>query len=51
MSDGHEHLPEPADDSHDGLPDLPPDDPIVNPGLPAHVWRPTDVDPHASRRA
>jgi ubiquinol-cytochrome c reductase iron-sulfur subunit len=51
MSDGHEHLPEPADDSHDGLPDLPPDDPIVNPGLPAHVWRPTDVDPHAERRA
>src|SRR5262249_45143914 len=37
--------------SHDGLPELPPDDPIVNPGLPEHVWRPTDVDPHAERRA
>ena len=26
-------------------------DPIANPGLPAHVWRPTDVDPRAERRA
>ena len=26
-------------------------DPIANPGLPAHVWRPTDVDPKAEKRA
>ena len=26
-------------------------DPIANPGLPAHVWRPTDVDPRAEKRA
>jgi len=26
-------------------------DPIANPGLPAHTWRPTDVDPHAEKRA
>ncbi len=26
-------------------------DPIANPGLPPHVWRPTDVDPKAEKRA
>jgi ubiquinol-cytochrome c reductase iron-sulfur subunit len=26
-------------------------DPIADPGLPAHTWRPTDVDPKAERRA
>jgi ubiquinol-cytochrome c reductase iron-sulfur subunit len=26
-------------------------DPIANPGMPAHVWRPTDVDPRAEKRA
>ncbi len=26
-------------------------DPIANPGLPPHVWRPTDVDPRAEKRA
>ena len=26
-------------------------DPIANPGLPAHTWRPTDVDPRAEKRA
>lgn len=26
-------------------------DPITNPGLPPHVWRPTDVDPRAEKRA
>jgi ubiquinol-cytochrome c reductase iron-sulfur subunit len=26
-------------------------DPIRDPGLPAHTWRPTDVDPAAERRA
>jgi ubiquinol-cytochrome c reductase iron-sulfur subunit len=28
-----------------------PADPIADPGLPAHQWRPTDVDPKAERRA
>jgi ubiquinol-cytochrome c reductase iron-sulfur subunit len=52
MSDGHEQLPElPGEDSHNGLPALPPDEPLVNPGLPEHVWRPTDVDPRAEKRA
>jgi ubiquinol-cytochrome c reductase iron-sulfur subunit len=27
------------------------DDVMANPGLPAHQWRPTDVDPKAERRA
>ncbi len=27
------------------------DEPIQNPGLPDHVWRPTDVDPRAEQRA
>src|SRR5262252_2026221 len=27
------------------------DEPIPNPGLPAHQWRPTDVDPKAEKRA
>jgi ubiquinol-cytochrome c reductase iron-sulfur subunit len=34
-----------------GLPALPPDEPITNPGLPPHVWRPTDVDPAQDKRA
>jgi ubiquinol-cytochrome c reductase iron-sulfur subunit len=42
-------------DGHDGdghgLPALPPDEPIKNPGLPAHTWRPTDVDPALEKRA
>src|SRR5699024_9101554 len=35
-------------------PDLDPDDPadpMANPGLPEHEWRPTDVDPALERRA
>ena len=55
MSD---HLPEKGQSpnghggEHDGhLPALEPDDPIRNPGLPAHTWRPTDVDPAAEKRA
>jgi ubiquinol-cytochrome c reductase iron-sulfur subunit len=37
---------------HDHLPAIPEgDEPIPNPGLPAHQWRPTDVDPHAEKRA
>jgi len=44
------------DHDHDRLPDVvdssePPTEPIANPGLPAHVWRPTDVDPKAEKRA
>ena len=27
------------------------EEPIANPGLPPHVWRPTDVDPRAEKRA
>ncbi|QIG42515.1 Rieske (2Fe-2S) protein [Nocardioides anomalus] len=27
------------------------DEPLANPGLPEHTWRPTDVDPQAERRA
>lgn len=27
------------------------EEPIANPGLPAHHWRPTDVDPKAEKRA
>jgi ubiquinol-cytochrome c reductase iron-sulfur subunit len=56
MSD---HLPEKGhglnghgqDDDLHGLAPLEPDEPIQNPGLPAHVWRPTDVDPRAEKRA
>jgi ubiquinol-cytochrome c reductase iron-sulfur subunit len=53
MSDDHNHLPaQPGDDSHDGPGgELVPDEPIRNPGLPEHVWRPTDVDPRAEKRA
>jgi ubiquinol-cytochrome c reductase iron-sulfur subunit len=41
-------------DNHDNLPAIPPgdgDEPIANPGLPVHVWRPTDVDAKAEKRA
>jgi len=27
------------------------EEPLANPGLPAHVWRPTDVDPRLEKRA
>jgi ubiquinol-cytochrome c reductase iron-sulfur subunit len=37
-------------DSHDNTPAVP-EEPIANPGLPAHTWRPTDVDDHAEKRA
>ena len=37
------------DDSH--LPALAPEEPLSNPGLPAHEPRPTDVDPAAEARA
>ncbi|GAB2985423.1 cytochrome bc1 complex Rieske iron-sulfur subunit [Nocardioides montaniterrae] len=35
--------------SHGG--ELEPVGPIADPGLPEHVWRPTDVDPKAEKRA
>jgi ubiquinol-cytochrome c reductase iron-sulfur subunit len=41
-------------DHDDNLPAEAPEpdgEPIANPGLPAHVWRPTDVDPKAEKRA
>ncbi len=41
MSDAHD----------DNLPALPEEEPIANPGLPEHTWRPTDVDPAAEKRA
>ncbi len=55
MTDDHSHLPaEPGnedapDDQHGAA--LEPAEPLPNPGLPEHVWRPTDVDPKAEKRA
>ncbi|MGA8257546.1 MAG: Rieske 2Fe-2S domain-containing protein [Nocardioides sp.] len=43
MSDHH-------DTSGDHLPAVP-EEPIANPGLPAHTWRPTDVDDKLAKRA
>lgn len=37
-------------DSHDHTPAVV-EEPIANPGLPAHQWRPTDVDEGAAKRA
>ena len=37
-------------DSHDSTPAVL-EEPIANPGLPAHQWRPTDVDERADKRA
>ncbi|GAB3767963.1 ubiquinol-cytochrome c reductase iron-sulfur subunit [Nocardioides ginsengisegetis] len=44
MSDSH-------NDHDDRVPATFADEPIGNPGLPAHTWRPTDVDPKAEKRA
>ena len=41
MSDAHD----------DNVPAVPDEEPIANPGLPEHTWRPTDVDPAAEKRA
>jgi quinol---cytochrome c reductase iron-sulfur subunit len=38
-------------DSHGSVPSTFDDEPLANPGLPAHTWRPTDVDPRAEKRA
>jgi ubiquinol-cytochrome c reductase iron-sulfur subunit len=52
MSDDHSHLPaQPGDDDHHHGVDLVDGEPIANPGLPEHVWRPTDVDAAAEKRA
>jgi ubiquinol-cytochrome c reductase iron-sulfur subunit len=51
VSDLEKH-PASDDDGHDDA-HLPAnaDEPIANPGLPAHTWRPTDVDEGAATRA
>jgi ubiquinol-cytochrome c reductase iron-sulfur subunit len=53
VSDDHTHLPEEPGNDDAPAPDkeLVPAEPIANPGLPEHHWRPTDVDPKAERRA
>ncbi|KRB76017.1 ubiquinol-cytochrome C reductase [Nocardioides sp. Root190] len=43
MSDAHNN------DDHGG--ELEPVEPIADPGLPEHTWRPTDVDPAKEKRA
>jgi ubiquinol-cytochrome c reductase iron-sulfur subunit len=49
MSD---HTPTGRPDGHGGnVPARAEADPIADPGLPAHHWRPTDVDPKAEKRA
>ena len=40
-----------AHDAHGQVPVHHEADPIADPGLPAHTWRPTDVDPRLERRA
>lgn len=48
---GHAALNGHGDHDDHGLPALPPAEPLQDPGLPAHLWRPTDVDPKAEKRA
>jgi ubiquinol-cytochrome c reductase iron-sulfur subunit len=43
-----DHLPEATHADHKGVAA---EEPIANPGLPEHRWRPTDVDPRAEKRA
>jgi ubiquinol-cytochrome c reductase iron-sulfur subunit len=45
----NDHLPQTTHDDH--TTPVVVEEPIPNPGLPAHQWRPTDVDPQAERRA
>ncbi len=49
MSDTHDNAPEQG--SHGSVPATFADEPIANPGLPPHHWRPTDVDEKAEKRA
>jgi ubiquinol-cytochrome c reductase iron-sulfur subunit len=44
----NDHLPETTQDGH---PHVAPQEPIPDPGLEPHQWRPTDVDPKAEARA
>jgi quinol---cytochrome c reductase iron-sulfur subunit len=44
----NDNLPE---TTHDGHAPVATQEPIPDPGLPAHEWRPTDVDPKAEKRA
>jgi ubiquinol-cytochrome c reductase iron-sulfur subunit len=38
-------------EKHDEQGNLPAEEPIANPGLPEHTWRPTDIDEAAEKRA
>jgi ubiquinol-cytochrome c reductase iron-sulfur subunit len=54
VSDSHDNLPAGrtgTPGAHAGTPATRDGHPIGNPGLPAHTWRPTDVDPRAEKRA
>jgi ubiquinol-cytochrome c reductase iron-sulfur subunit len=45
----NDNLPEPVDGTN--RTPVTTEEPIADPGLPAHEWRPTDVDPRAEKRA
>ena len=49
MTDLEQHVHDGQNGHH--LPALEPDEPLQNPGLPAHTWRPTDVDEAKAIRA
>jgi len=49
VSDNHDTLPAISTNGHPAEVEV--EEPIANPGLPAHTWRPTDVDPDAEKRA
>lgn len=54
MSDLDKHpgeLDRAGDDPHDQHLPAVPEEPIANPGLPAHTWRPTDIDEGLAKRA
>ena len=53
MTDDHTHLPAEPGNEDAPAPDtsLVAQEPIANPGMPDHLWRPTDVDPKAEKRA
>ena len=48
MSDHHDNVPEVPEEQRKAMAS---EEPIANPGLPAHLPRPTDVDEKAARRA
>ncbi|WP_183098625.1 cytochrome bc1 complex Rieske iron-sulfur subunit [Nocardioides pelophilus] len=49
MTDAHDTSNDDANSGGGG--ELVPQEPIPDPGLPAHTWRPTDVDPKKEKRA